>query len=58
MPAAENVESTLIWYRGTAAEDFKHWKDSLIEFLEGKAIETTYTYEVQNIFRSCSPPHV
>jgi len=35
MPPTENVESTLIWYRGTDSENFKHWVDSLQHFLKG-----------------------
>lgn len=35
MPPEENVESTLIWYRGTDSENFKHWVDSLQNFLKG-----------------------
>lgn len=36
MPPTENVESTLIWYRGTESENFKHWVDSLQTFLKGE----------------------
>lgn len=35
MPPEENVESTLIWYKGTDSENFKHWVDSLQDFLKG-----------------------
>lgn len=35
-PPLENVESTLIWYRGTDSENFKYWIDSLESFLKGK----------------------
>ncbi|KYN37501.1 Sodium/potassium-transporting ATPase subunit beta-2 [Trachymyrmex septentrionalis] len=34
MPPTENVESTLIWYKGTDNENFKHWVDSLQNFLK------------------------
>lgn len=34
LPPPSNVESTLIWYKGTNRKDFKHWTDSLDEFLE------------------------
>lgn len=37
MPPTENVESTLIWYKGTDSENFKHWVDSLQNFLKGNA---------------------
>lgn len=36
MPPFANVESTLITYRGTDAENYKFWKDSLVDFLQGK----------------------
>jgi len=36
LPPDDNVESTLIWYKGTHHENFKHWTDSLDEFLAGK----------------------
>jgi hypothetical protein len=35
MPPSYNVESTLIWYRGSDPENYKMWRDSLVEFLEG-----------------------
>lgn len=35
MPESGNVESTLIWYKGTDKENYKHWVKSLEEFLEG-----------------------
>lgn len=34
MPPSYNVESTLIWYRGSDPENYKMWRDSLVEFLE------------------------
>uniref|UniRef100_U5EXA6 Putative sodium/potassium-transporting atpase subunit beta-2 n=1 Tax=Corethrella appendiculata TaxID=1370023 RepID=U5EXA6_9DIPT len=33
LPPEYNVESTLIWYKGTDYENYKHWTDSLTEFL-------------------------
>ncbi|KAL7303879.1 hypothetical protein TKK_0004001 [Trichogramma kaykai] len=33
LPPAENVESTLIWYKGTDRGNYKHWVDSLESFL-------------------------
>ncbi|GLG92260.1 Sodium/potassium-transporting ATPase subunit beta-2 [Gryllus bimaculatus] len=33
MPEDSNVESTLIWYRGTDRDDFRQWTDTLDEFL-------------------------
>lgn len=35
-PPVENVESTLIWYKGTALKQYQHWTNSLEKFLEGK----------------------
>lgn len=34
MPPAHNVDSTLIWYRGSDPENYELWKRSLTEFLE------------------------
>ncbi|KAK6632157.1 Sodium/potassium-transporting ATPase subunit beta-2 [Polyplax serrata] len=34
MPDTGNVESTLIWYKGTDKENYKYWVKSLEEFLE------------------------
>lgn len=36
LPEMDNVESTLIWYKGTHHENYKQWTDSLDEFLAGK----------------------
>lgn len=36
LPPVDNVESTLIWYKGTQHENYKHWTDSLDDFLAGK----------------------
>jgi sodium/potassium-transporting ATPase subunit beta len=33
MPSMDNVESTLIWFRGTERENYKYWAESLEEFL-------------------------
>ncbi|KAL5281664.1 nrv2 family protein [Megaselia abdita] len=33
LPTEDNVESTLIWYKGTEYENYKHWTNSLNEFL-------------------------
>jgi len=35
-PPVDNVESTLIWYKGTDPEQYQHWTKSLEKFLEGK----------------------
>ncbi|XP_046734620.1 sodium/potassium-transporting ATPase subunit beta-2-like [Diprion similis] len=34
MPPSENVESTLIWYKGTDRSNYAHWVDTLEKFLE------------------------
>lgn len=34
MPPSENIESTLIWYKGTNYENYRQWTDSLDEFLK------------------------
>lgn len=35
LPPEENVESTLIWYRGTDHENYRQWTDALDKFLAG-----------------------
>lgn len=35
MPPDENVESSLIYYRGTRHEDYRTWTDALDKFLAG-----------------------
>ncbi|KAF7989745.1 hypothetical protein HCN44_008419 [Aphidius gifuensis] len=34
MPPAENVESTLIWFKGSDRDNYKYWVNSLVKFLE------------------------
>lgn len=36
LPPEDNVESTLIWYRGTNKENFEVWTNALDEFLSRK----------------------
>jgi len=36
MPPVDNVESTLIWYKGTDLAQYAHWTKSLEKFLEGE----------------------
>lgn len=33
LPPADNVESTLIWYTGSKYDQYKHWTNSLDDFL-------------------------
>lgn len=40
MPSSDNVESTLIWFRGTERENYKYWAESLEEFLAGEEKNT------------------
>jgi sodium/potassium-transporting ATPase subunit beta len=35
LPPEDNVESTLIWYKGTNPENFNMWTNSLDDFLKG-----------------------
>lgn len=35
-PPGVNVESTLIWYKGSNQENFQYWINALEEFLEGE----------------------
>lgn len=34
MPPDHNVDSTLIWYRGSDPENYKMWRNTLVDFLE------------------------
>ena len=36
LPPEDNVESTLIWYRGTNRENYEVWTNALDEFLSRK----------------------
>jgi len=36
MPPYEDVESTLIWYKGTRRDNYRHWVESLEKFVEGE----------------------
>lgn len=36
MPQEAAIGSTLIWYKGTKAENYQYWKDSLEDFLRSK----------------------
>uniref|UniRef100_A0A6M2DEM3 Putative sodium/potassium-transporting atpase subunit beta-2 isoform x2 n=1 Tax=Xenopsylla cheopis TaxID=163159 RepID=A0A6M2DEM3_XENCH len=58
LPPDENIESTLIWYKGTDYDNYRRWTKSLSEFLEFyKTPGLTYN-RGQNIY-SCdynSPP--
>ncbi|KAJ6649706.1 Sodium/potassium-transporting ATPase subunit beta-2 [Pseudolycoriella hygida] len=38
LPPEENVESTLIWYKGTDYENYKIWTEALTSFLAGGII--------------------
>lgn len=40
MPPDENVESSLIYYRGTRHEDYRVWTDALDKFLAGTMRDT------------------
>jgi sodium/potassium-transporting ATPase subunit beta len=36
MPPESNVESTLIWYKGSDEKNWKYWTEELDNFLESK----------------------
>lgn len=40
MPPDANVESTLIWFKASDKNNYRHWTDELDKFLEGN--ETLY----------------
>ncbi|KAG5680840.1 hypothetical protein PVAND_010321 [Polypedilum vanderplanki] len=50
LPPEDNVESTLIWYRGTNKEDFKVWTDALDEFLFPYKTPGSISGHGQNIY--------
>lgn len=50
LPPEENVESTLIWYKGTQLENYKYWTDSLNEFLEVYKVPGLKPGRGENIF--------
>ncbi|XP_063244572.1 sodium/potassium-transporting ATPase subunit beta-2 isoform X1 [Bacillus rossius redtenbacheri] len=59
MPPADNVESTLIWYKATDELNYKHWTDSLKKFLEVYRKPGLTPGRGENIY-SCDygkPPH-
>lgn len=45
LPPEDQVESTLIWYKGSGKENFKFWTDSLENFIAGEH-PTTQPYSV------------
>ncbi|XP_014102717.1 sodium/potassium-transporting ATPase subunit beta-2 isoform X1 [Bactrocera oleae] len=50
LPPSDNVESTLIWYKGTQHENYKHWTDSLDEFLAVYKVPGLTPGRGQNIY--------
>ncbi|KAJ8877281.1 hypothetical protein PR048_021735 [Dryococelus australis] len=59
MPPADNVESTLIWYKATDELNYKHWTESLKKFLEVYRKPGLTPGRGENIY-SCDygkPPH-
>lgn len=55
-PPAQNIQSTLIWYKGTAEKDYKYWVDSLNEFLKDYEILGTSLGQGQNV-QNCDYRH-
>lgn len=49
LPPEDNVESTLIWYRGTNKENYEVWTNALDEFLHRKY------HDVSHIAANCLP---
>lgn len=43
-PPMDNVESTLIWYKGTDPEQYQYWTKNLEKFLEGRRNLKSYKY--------------
>ncbi|XP_016964140.1 sodium/potassium-transporting ATPase subunit beta-2 isoform X2 [Drosophila biarmipes] len=50
LPPVDNVESTLIWYKGTQHENYKHWTDSLDDFLAVYKVPGLTPGRGQNIY--------
>ncbi|XP_037928238.1 sodium/potassium-transporting ATPase subunit beta-2 isoform X2 [Teleopsis dalmanni] len=50
LPPEDNVESTLIWYKGTQHENYKHWTDSLDKFLDVYKVPGLTPGRGQNIY--------
>ncbi|CAO1413172.1 unnamed protein product [Diamesa serratosioi] len=50
LPPEDNVESTLIWYKGTNIENYKTWTDALDEFLSPYKTPGSISGRGQNIY--------
>lgn len=50
LPSEDNVESTLIWYKGTDLNNYKMWTDALDEFLEDYRTPGQVSGRGQNIY--------
>jgi len=50
LPPEDNVESTLIWYRGTNRENFEVWTNALDEFLSPYKTPGSISGRGQNIY--------
>lgn len=50
MPPHENIESTLIWYKGTNYENYRQWTDALDKFLAIYKTPGVTSGRGQNIF--------
>lgn len=42
MPPESNVESTLIWYKGSDPKNYKYWTEEIDKFLEGEYLFNYY----------------
>lgn len=62
LPPVDNVESTLIWYKGTHHENYRQWTDALDKFLDGWYLNNTpfwqflYLKEISFMKSICQPP--
>ncbi|XP_071445292.1 sodium/potassium-transporting ATPase subunit beta-2-like isoform X1 [Hetaerina americana] len=57
MPSEANVDSSLIWYKGTEKENWQHWTDKLDEFLNVYRTPGLTPGRGQNIF-NCDYNHL
>ncbi|EJY57851.1 AAEL010145-PC [Aedes aegypti] len=57
LPSEDNVESTLIWYKGTEEKNYKQWTDALDDFLQDYRTPGQISGRGQNIY-NCDYTHL
>uniref|UniRef100_A0A1A9ZFE8 Sodium/potassium-transporting ATPase subunit beta-2 n=1 Tax=Glossina pallidipes TaxID=7398 RepID=A0A1A9ZFE8_GLOPL len=56
LPPTDNVESTLIWYKGTHHDNYKQWTDALDEFLAVPGLTPGRGQNIYNCDYNQPPP--